>query len=94
VAPIGGTYNLTDGIHPSFSELSLEISKKKSFSLPLGVAKFIGILGDFVDDKAPITSLKVKKITSDLTFDDSKARELLNWKPKPVLEYIRKEKLS
>jgi nucleoside-diphosphate-sugar epimerase len=94
IAPVGGVYNLTDGMHPSFSELSLAISKKKSFSLPLSVAKFIGKFGDILGDKAPVTSLKVKKITSDLTFDDSKAKELAGWKPELVLDYIRKEKLS
>lgn len=90
VSPIGGIYNLTDGIHPSFGELSLAISKNKLFSLPLSIAKFIGKLGDILGDRSPITSIKVKKITSDLTFDDSKARGLLNWKPEPVLEYLKK----
>lgn len=93
VASFGGIYNLTDGVHPSFSELSLAISKKKSFSLPLRLAKFIGRLGDVIGDKSPITSLKVKKITSDLTFEDSKARELLNWEPESILDYLKREKL-
>lgn len=93
-APVGGIYNLTDGIHPSFSELSLAISKKKSFSLPLILARLIGKFGDVIGNKAPLTSLKLKKIISDLTFDDSKARAALNWKPQPVLDYLGKEKLS
>ena len=93
VAPIGGIYNLTDGIHPSFSELSIAVSKKKYLSLPLGFAKLCGRVGDLIGDKAPITSLKVKKITSDLTFDDSKARRLLNWKPESVLDYLKRENL-
>jgi nucleoside-diphosphate-sugar epimerase len=96
VAPVGGIYNLTDGYHPSFGELSLAISKnkKEQFSLPIYGAKFIGIMGDFLGNKAPINSLKVKKITSDLTFDDSKAREVLNWKPQSILEYLKKENLD
>lgn len=94
VAPIGGIYNLTDGIDPSFSELSAAISKKKYLTLPLGLAKVCGKLGDILGDKALITSLKVQKITSDLTFDDSKARRLLNWKPESVLDYVKREKLS
>ncbi|KAF2081160.1 NAD-dependent epimerase/dehydratase family protein [Flavobacterium sharifuzzamanii] len=91
VAPTGGIFNLTDGIHPSFFELSYAISKKKSFSLPLILAKIMGKIGDLVGDKSPITSSKVKKITTDLTFDDSKARKLLNWKPEPVLNYLKNE---
>lgn len=94
VAPVGGIYNLTDGIHPSFSELSSAISKKKYLSLPLGLAKIFGRIGDLIGDRALITSLKVKKITSDLTFDDSKARRLLNWKPESILNYLKSEKIS
>ncbi|WP_374174024.1 NAD-dependent epimerase/dehydratase family protein [Flavobacterium tructae] len=93
VAPVGGIYNLTDGKHPSFFELSYAISKKKFFSLPLSLAKLLGKIGDVLGDKAPITSLKVKKITSDLTFDDSKARLFLDWKSEPVLDYIIREKI-
>lgn len=93
VAPIGGIYNLTDGIHPSFFELSFLISEKEHFSLPLSVAKLIGKIGDIMGERAPITSLKVKKITSDLTFDDSKARKSLQWKPESILNYLKREKL-
>lgn len=89
----GGIYNLTDGHHPSFKELSSVISirrnMKKLYNLPLIVAGAIGCVGDLIGERAPINSLKIKKITSDLTFDDSKARNLLNWKPQPVLEYLK-----
>ncbi|WP_426483853.1 NAD-dependent epimerase/dehydratase family protein [Flavobacterium sp. 2] len=93
VSSFGGVYNLTDGIHPSFDKLSMAISNKKKISLPLGLAKFIGKIGDLIGDSAPITSRKVKKITSDLTFDDSKARQLLNWKSESTLDYLNKERL-
>ena len=92
VAAIGGTYNLTDGEHPTFEALSRSISKKNIFNLPLIVAKTIGFVGDILGEKTPINSLKIKKITSDLTFDDSKAREL-GWKPQSVLEYLKNNDL-
>lgn len=88
IAPVGGTYNLTDGVHPSFADLSNAIAKKKMNNLPLFVAKIMGYLGDFLCEKAPINSLKIKKLTSDLTFDDSKAR-VLGWNPQSVLEYLK-----
>lgn len=94
VAPIGGVFNLTDGNHPSFTELDFAISKRNSLSLPLILAKLMGKFGDLLGDKAPINSSKVKKITSDLTFDDSKARNLLGWNPEPVLDYLKREKIS
>jgi nucleoside-diphosphate-sugar epimerase len=88
IAPVGGIYNLTDGLHPSFSALSNAIAKKKVKNLPLFVAKIIGCLGNFLGENAVINSRKIKKITSDLTFDDSKAREL-GWNPQSVLEYLK-----
>jgi len=95
VATIGGIYNLTDGVNPSFSELSREISikKKHQFNLPLSLARIIGKFGDVLGNKSPINSLKVKKITSDLTFNDSKARKFLDWNPEPVLDYLKRENL-
>ena len=97
VAIIGGTYNLTDGVHPNFKELSLAISnkknKKKPCNLPLFMAKMIGFIGDMLGDKAPINSLKLKKITSDLTFDDTKAMQMVDWKPQRVLEYFKKNNI-
>lgn len=97
VAPVGGIYNLSDGFHPSFNELSLAISKnknkKKPISLSINLAKFIAKLGDLLGDKAPINSLKIKKITSDLTFDDTKARNVLNWRPQSVIDYLKDNKI-
>lgn len=92
VAIIGGTYNLTDGHHPDFNELSSAISKQKdkklSCNLPLFMAKILGYIGDILGNKTPINSLKLKKITSDLTFDDAKARNV-GWKPEKVLDYLK-----
>jgi nucleoside-diphosphate-sugar epimerase len=97
VAIIGGIYNLTDGVHPDFYELSVAISKNKNkkapYNLPLFIAKTIGFVGDVLGDKAPINSLKLKKITSDLTFDDTKAREIAGWNPHRVLQYLERNEI-
>ena len=91
IANIGGTYNLTDGYHPSFFELSCVIAKQLGKSVPMNmplfVANGIGFLGNFLGNNAPINSLKLKKITADLTFDDSKARSA-GWKPRRVLDWF------
>lgn len=92
-ANFGGIYNLTDGIHPTFRELSAAIGKKKQLNSPLILVKLIAYLGDFMGDKAPINSLKLKKITADLTFDDSKAKKILNWNPQVVTEYIKNNRI-
>ena len=97
VGPVGGIYNLTDGFHPSFQLLSEVIAtsknKKKPPNMSIFIANFLGFFGDFLGDKAPINSMKIKKITSDLTFDDSKIRKLLNYKTESVLEYLKKNKI-
>ncbi|CAN1542931.1 WcaG Nucleoside-diphosphate-sugar epimerases [Flavobacteriaceae bacterium] len=97
VALVGGTYNLMDGFHPDFHALSSAISKKKNkkipFDLPLVVAKAFGLVGDLLGNKAPINSAKLKKITSDLTFDDTKARQIAGWKPQGVLDYLKKNEI-
>lgn len=93
VATVGGTFNLTDGFHPSFNELSTVISKIKNkrrpLNLPLFLAHLIGVIGDFFGNKAPLNSDKLRKITFDLTFDDSKARAIVGWQSQQVLEYLK-----
>lgn len=89
-AEVGGVYNLTDGCHPKFNELSHLISKQlgKRFvpNMPLFVAKLLAFLGDKIGPLFPINSVQLNKITSTLTFDDSKARKAFGWNPTPVLK--------
>lgn len=92
VAEKGGTYNLTDGNNPTFFELSNIIAsrfmKKKVLNLPLILAKLLALIGDVVGNKFPINSIKLTKIISTLTFDDSKARASFGWNPSKVLDNI------
>jgi len=89
----GGIYNLTDGYHPSFAELSEVISKQlnksKPLNIPLWFAKLIAFGGNLIGSKAPVNSKKLVKIIKDLTFADDKARRVLGWKPKSVLEHFK-----
>lgn len=88
-AEIGGIFNLTDGIHPTFFDLSNNISKKlgKSFvpNIPIIFAKAIALFGDYFEGNFPLDSNKLYKITSSLTFDDTKARLAFGWEPTQVL---------
>jgi GlcNAc-P-P-Und epimerase len=85
-----GIYNLTDGYHPSFKELENMISshfnKKVPFALPIFAAKMLAVAGDIIGSKFPVNSNKLKKITNTLTFDDTKAKTELQWKPAEVLK--------
>jgi nucleoside-diphosphate-sugar epimerase len=95
-ADIGGTYNLTDGTHPSFIELSKSISQNldKLFvpNMPLFIAQVFAKIGDILGNSFPINSNKLSKITSTLTFDDSKAKMAFGWNPTPVLEVFKLDK--
>lgn len=90
VANIGGIYNLTDRYNPNFSELSKLIARQLGKSNPTNIPKWMADImakvGDLIGSKAPIDSKKLRKITSDLTFDDSKAVSAFGWNPTPVLQ--------
>lgn len=90
VAKVGGTYNLTDGYHPTFNELSqniaLQLGGRVVFNIPYLIAFFVAKFGDIVSNHFPLNSQKLSKICSTLTFDDSKARREFGWNPTPVLK--------
>jgi nucleoside-diphosphate-sugar epimerase len=95
-AEVGGTYNLTDGVHPSFNEFSKSISRNlgKSFvpNMPHFIAFVLAKFGDFFGNNFPLNSNKLAKITSTLTFNDTKARIAFGWNPSPVLESFKLNK--
>lgn len=87
---VGGIYNLTDGYHPSFYELSHYIAKQyeKKFipNMPIFIAQMFASIGDLFGQSFPINSNKLLKITSSLTFNDDKARDAFGWNPTQVLK--------
>lgn len=87
-----GVFNLTDGYNPTFSELEMSISaqlkENKPRKIPVWFAMFVGYLGDKLNF-IPINSNGVKKIVSDLTFSDTKARKHLGWKSTNVLDTFK-----
>jgi nucleoside-diphosphate-sugar epimerase len=86
----GGTYNLTDGEHPTFRMLSEHIANLlgKSYvpNMPYWMAFMIAKVGDWLGKKAPLNSVQLKKITATLTFSDEKARLSFGWNPTRILE--------
>lgn len=90
VADKGGIYNVCDSKNPTFRELEIIISKqlnkKLPISIPMWIAKCLAFVGNLFGSKAPINSLKLKKITESLTFSNKKAVKNLNWIPMDVVE--------
>jgi nucleoside-diphosphate-sugar epimerase len=92
-AQVGGIYNLTDGYHPNFYEMSHLISKQlgkgKVNNMPIWMAKILAFFGDIMGSKFPINSDKLNKLNATLTFDDSKARRSFGWNPQVVLNEFK-----
>lgn len=86
----GGIYNVCDSYHPSFKELEVlianQLNKRCPINIPYFVAKGMAICGDLLGGKAPVNSLKLKKITESLTFSNEKARCELDWEPLDVIK--------
>jgi len=89
----GGVYNVCDDSQPTFRELEVliaqQLGKKIPPSVPYWMAKSMALVGDLMGNKAPINSLKLKKITESLTFSNEKAKRELNWQPLNVLENFK-----
>lgn len=90
---VPGTYNLTDGHHPSLSELEDALCRALGRSsprrIPLAALYPVAALGSLLNRAQlpfPINLGKLSKLTHSLTFSDSKARELLDWKPSRVVD--------
>jgi hypothetical protein len=84
----GGIFNLTDGYDPSFAELEAGLAlamNSKVKKMPYLAAKLLALMGDMIGKRAPVNSDKLMKITSTLTFDTSRAKEILNWQPTLVV---------
>ena len=90
---VGGIYNLTDGYHPSVREIAdyiaLQLHKKSPKNIPFLLAKIMAIIGDIFGIGIPINSIKLKKLSSNLTFDDTKARKFLGWNPTSILSSFK-----
>lgn len=85
-----GIYNLTDGDHPSIKEITEAIAAhygRKIKVLPQALIKTIALAGDHLS-VIPLNTLKFRKLTSTLTFSDKKARDELQWSPRPVVKNI------
>lgn len=95
LAEKGGTYNVCDTYQPTFRELEIIIAKQLGKGVPLSIpywlAKGMALVGDCIGKRAPINSLKLKKVTESLTFSNAKAVRELGWKPMSVLNNFKIE---
>ncbi|GAB2552715.1 NAD-dependent epimerase/dehydratase family protein [Spirosoma aerophilum] len=94
-ASVGGIFNLTDGYHPTVGELEAALAcqvgrENRIPVVPAPLASLVACMGDGINAIAgrrfPLDSIALQKLTSTLTFSDERARQQLNWSPRPVLD--------
>lgn len=86
-----GVYNLTDGHHPSLSELDTLLAAqlgKRVRSIPEDIASVLARVGDRLT-VLPFNSYRLDKLRRNLTFSDEKARRELGWNPVRVLDALK-----
>ncbi len=91
-----GVFNLTDDDHLSFLQLETVIcqalNRNRPLRLPLFIAKGLGLLGDGIGHLLktvfPINSHLIEKMTSNLTFDNDKAKKAFDWSPTPAQHVV------
>lgn len=94
IAPIGGTYNITDGVNPSVYDLaealSYRIGDKRIYTISMKFAKFLAKIGDIINcDKFPLTSKKLTQLTESLTFNGDAIKNVIDWTPNNITNYLR-----
>jgi nucleoside-diphosphate-sugar epimerase len=85
----GGIFNLTDRYHPSINEFNVFMIKKYPGSklkiIPHKAAYLISHYFNFKPFNKLINPDTFSKLTNNLTFDDSKAVQKLNWQPHKII---------
>lgn len=91
IAPIGGIYNITDGVNPTRHDLaealSARIGHKRIYTISPKRARLIARICDYL----PFTTYGTKRLeemTTTLTFDSSKIIATLGRRPHSVTEYL------
>ena len=85
-----GTYNLTDGHHPSVGELDQVIARKlhrNIRTLPMKWARLLARIGDRIPG-SPFHTARLDKLSNELIFTDAKARTDWGWSPHRVIDNL------
>lgn len=93
ISSIGGVYNITDGVSPTvydFAEaLAYRMGDKRIYTLPMSFVKYVAKIGDIIGYSAPITTQKLSHLTQTLTFNSDAIKNVIDWSPNGVIEYLR-----
>lgn len=92
LAPIGGTYNFTDGVDPTRHDLAeafaFRLQNKRIYTLRSRRARLMARIADFIPFVGSGTAKLAERYRS-LTFSNAKVAGVLGWRPNSVTEYLR-----
>ena len=92
ISAIGGTYNLSDRVHPSIHDLgealAYRIGGKRIFTLPLKAVKLAARIGDRID-AVPFSTKRYEQLSTTLTFNSDAISRVIDWQPHDVVNYLR-----
>lgn len=84
-----GIFNICTSESPTVGELAAHIAaslgKKHVRSISPRIASLLALPGEVLGRFWPVDSRRLAKMTSDLTFDNTRARTILGWDPMPAL---------
>ena len=61
--------------------ICIQLNVSLPYSIPYTFAKFLALVGDFLNVGFPLNSFKFDKITKNLTFSNKKALRDFDWHP-------------
>lgn len=92
LAPIGGVYNMTDGVDPSRRELAeafaCRLDGKRIYTLRARRARIAARIFDYLPFAA-FDSAKLAERYRTLTYSADKVIGALGWRPNSVVDYLR-----
>ena len=93
IAPVGGTYNVCDGVSPTVHDLAealaYRMGDKRIYTISAKRAKLLARIGDFLGEKSPLNTKKLEHLTQTLTFNGDAITSVIDWTPNSVTEYLR-----
>lgn len=92
LAETGGTYNITDGVNPTRRDLAeafaCRMNGKRVYTLRSRRARTLARICEFI----PFSGYGRKSLAEryrSLTFDDTRLRRAIGWKPVSVVDYLK-----
>ncbi len=91
IAPIGGTYNLADGVHPTVHDLAEAIAHrmgdKRISTLSQRMVKIAARIGDIVGI-IPFSTARLSQLTQTLTVSTAAIESVIDWQQRNVVDFL------